>query len=145
MSGLKSDDTLLAITTLSFDIAALELFLPLVVGGRVVIAGSDTSQDPEAFAAALSQHEVTALQATPTSWRLLIAIHLGREQARLKALCGGESVSRALADALLERCGEVWNVYGPTETPSGHAWIGSSRGRNLCRSADRLPTPPSLC
>ncbi|MHC1765982.1 MAG: amino acid adenylation domain-containing protein [Verrucomicrobiia bacterium] len=113
--GFSSGDTLLGVTTLSFDIAALELFIPLISGGRVVIANRETSIDPEALGAALDEHEVTVMQATPTTWRTLV--QSGWKGRRgLKALCGGEAMSRELANALLDCCDEVWNMYGPTET-----------------------------
>jgi amino acid adenylation domain-containing protein len=113
--GLDRSDTLLAVTTLSFDIAALELFLPLVVGARLVIADAETSQDPDALASALQEHRATVLQATPTTWQLLVESRWKGDKT-LKALCGGEGMSRQLADLLLQHCGEVWNMYGPTET-----------------------------
>lgn len=113
--GFSSADTLLAVTTLSFDIAALELFVPLISGGRVVIASRETAMDPEALGAAIDQHQVTVMQATPTTWRTLVQSRWkGRRE--LKALCGGEAMSRELAGALLHCCDEVWNMYGPTET-----------------------------
>ncbi len=113
--GLTDRDTLLAVTTLSFDIAGLELFLPLTVGGRVVIASTETILDPAALAEAMETNVVTVMQATPTTWRALVESGwAGR--AGLKVLCGGEALSRELAKALLERVGEVWNMYGPTET-----------------------------
>lgn len=113
--GFSARDALLAVTTLSFDIAALELFLPLISGGRVVIASRETAMNPPALAAALDHHEIAVMQATPTTWRMLVQSGW-RGSPRLKALCGGESMPRELATALAERCGEVWNLYGPTET-----------------------------
>ena len=113
--GLTAADALLAVTTLSFDIAVVELFLPLVVGGRVVIAPREVASDGERLAAALAGPGLTALQATPAGWRLLLdAGWTGR--AGFKALCGGEALPRDLADRLLGAVGELWNVYGPTET-----------------------------
>ncbi len=113
--GMTGDDTLLAVTTLSFDIAGLELLLPLTVGGKVVIASSETTLDPSGLAAALETNGVTVMQATPTTWHMLVeAGWKGRSQ--LKALCGGEALPPQLAAKLLERCGSLWNMYGPTET-----------------------------
>jgi amino acid adenylation domain-containing protein len=113
--GLGPDDVLLAVTTLSFDIAGLELYLPLVAGGTVVIAGRDEVQDPARLMRRLDEADVTVMQATPSLWRALVdAGWSGR--AGLKALCGGEPMPPALATALLGRCRELWNMYGPTET-----------------------------
>ena len=113
--GLGPDDTLLAVTTLSFDIAVLELFLPLVVGARLVIAGREDVSDGHRLLALMKSSRATVLQATPASWRLLIeAGWNGRPE--VKVLCGGEALPRDLADALLARSAAVWNMYGPTET-----------------------------
>jgi amino acid adenylation domain-containing protein len=113
--GLVSSDRLLAVTTLSFDIAGLELFLPLVTGATVVVASRATAADPQALQDALTQHAVTVMQATPATWRMLV--DAGWTGARaLKVLCGGEALPPALAAALVDRAGEVWNMYGPTET-----------------------------
>jgi natural product biosynthesis luciferase-like monooxygenase protein/amino acid adenylation domain-containing protein len=113
--GITAADTLLAVTTLSFDIAGLELFLPLVAGARVVIASRDTALDPTLLAAELSRHAVTILQATPATWRGLLDSGW-RGAPGLKALIGGEALPANLAAELLPRIGELWNMYGPTET-----------------------------
>jgi amino acid adenylation domain-containing protein len=113
--GLSADDALLAVTTLSFDIAGLELYLPLVTGARVVIATQEQTADPQALARLIDEHEVTTMQATPTTWRMLVDSGW-RGRAGFKALCGGEALPLALSDALVERELELWNMYGPTET-----------------------------
>lgn len=113
--GLTSDDTLMAVTTLSFDIAVLELYLPLIVGGKVLIAGPEIQADGQLLAKTLDAEGVTVMQATPASWKLLLSA--GWEgQSSLRVLCGGEELTRDLAELLLPRCAEVWNMYGPTET-----------------------------
>ncbi|MCY1081727.1 non-ribosomal peptide synthetase [Archangium lansingense] len=112
--GLSSEDVLVAVTTLSFDIAVLELLLPLSVGARVVVAGREEATDGARLGALLEASGATVLQATPSTWRLLE--ESGWKGRRLKALSGGEALPRELAARLLERCGEVWNLYGPTET-----------------------------
>ncbi|MEZ5318102.1 MAG: amino acid adenylation domain-containing protein [Vicinamibacterales bacterium] len=113
--GLGPGDTLLAVTTLSFDIAALEIWLPLSVGGTVAIATRQEASDGHALLGLLSSHGVTAMQATPATWRLLIdAGWTG--QPPIKVLCGGEAMPADLAAALTARSPEVWNLYGPTET-----------------------------
>ncbi len=113
--GLREGEALLAVTTLSFDIAGLELYLPLVVGGTVVIATHDECRDPSALAHLLVEHDVTQMQATPATWRLLI--EWGWEgKDDLVVLCGGEALPPTLAEALVPKCAALWNMYGPTET-----------------------------
>src|SRR6266542_2738734 len=113
--GLCPDDVLLAVTTLSFDIAGLELWLPLITGGRVELLSRQDAADGRRLLDALARSRATVLQATPATWRMLIDAGWSGDR-RLKALCGGEALSRALASALLPRCGSLWNMYGPTET-----------------------------
>ena len=113
--GLTAEDRLLAVTTLSFDIAALELFLPLCVGARLILAGREIAADAVQLLATLEKFQVTVMQATPVTWQLLI--EAGWQGKRdLKILCGGEALSRVLAGKLLEMGASVWNLYGPTET-----------------------------
>ena len=113
--GFTASDTLLAVTTLSFDIAGLELYLPLVSGAKVVIASRTDAQDPYRLMEWLREHACTVMQATPATWRALISAGWGGSPG-LRALCGGESLTPDLAKALLPRCAELWNMYGPTET-----------------------------
>ncbi|PYK62978.1 MAG: non-ribosomal peptide synthetase, partial [Verrucomicrobia bacterium] len=113
--GLTSEDTLLAVTTLSFDIAALELFLPLSVGARVALATREEAADGAQLAAKIADTCATVMQATPATWRLLIDSGWPGNKS-LTVFCGGEALSRELANRLLERCAELWNLYGPTET-----------------------------
>ena len=113
--GLTEKDILLSVTTLSFDIAALELFLPLVVGAQLVIAGSDATVDGVRLSDKLNSSGATVMQATPATWQLLLATGW-QGNNRLKILCGGEALSRELATQLLEKSDSVWNLYGPTET-----------------------------
>jgi len=113
--GLAADDALLAVTTISFDIAALELYLPLAVGARIVLAGRDTAADGARLAALLAASGASAMQATPATWRLLLAAGWPGSPG-LKVLCGGEALPLDLAAELLPRVGSLWNVYGPTET-----------------------------
>jgi amino acid adenylation domain-containing protein len=113
--GLAAGDVLLAVTTLSFDIAGLELWLPLSVGARIVLATRADALDGERLAALIEEHAVTLLQATPATWRILLDTSWsGRPQ--LKALVGGEALPPDLASSLVDRVGELWNMYGPTET-----------------------------
>jgi amino acid adenylation domain-containing protein len=113
--GMAEGDVLLAVTTLSFDIAGLELFLPLTVGGQVVIASREEASDGRLLMELLERHPVTMLQATPATWQMLVAAGW-QGRAGLTILCGGEPMTRRLAGELLSRGGAVWNMYGPTET-----------------------------
>ena len=113
--GMTAQDTLLAVTTPAFDIAALELFLPLTVGGTLVIASQATVRDPQSLATQLEQHDVTLMQATPATWRLLLESGWPGK-VNLKLLCGGEALELTLAQQLLNSGAELWNLYGPTET-----------------------------
>jgi amino acid adenylation domain-containing protein len=113
--GLTAQDRLLAVTTPSFDIAVLELLLPLGVGATVVMASASQAGDGSQLADLIAREQITVLQATPSRWHLLLeAGWTGK--AGLKALVGGEPLTPHLAELLLPRCGEVWNMYGPTET-----------------------------
>ncbi|WGL18224.1 amino acid adenylation domain-containing protein [Microbulbifer bruguierae] len=113
--GFSADDTLLAVTTVCFDIALLELFLPLLSGGRLVIQDGRQSRDPKALQETLRREHVTVMQATPSTWRMLLD-HGWRGEPSVRVLCGGEAMGRYLAARLLD-CGlEIWNLYGPTET-----------------------------
>lgn len=114
-TDMRDSDTLLAVTTLSFDIAGLELYMPLIRGAKVVIAQRDDVTDGEKLISMMKQYGVTIMQATPATWRLLLdAGWTGSE--KLKVLCGGETLPKDLANELLERCSALLNVYGPTET-----------------------------
>jgi amino acid adenylation domain-containing protein len=113
--GLRADERLLAVTTLSFDIAVLELFGPLSVGGEVLLATREESMDGDALCHLLGTHAATMMQATPVTWRLLLQTPW-QPSPGFRALCGGEPLSTDLAQQLLARGSELWNMYGPTET-----------------------------
>ncbi len=113
--GLQPSDRVLAVTTLSFDIALLEILLPLSQGACVVLADRQDAADGRVIRRLIEEHEITFMQATPSAWRLLISAGWPG-QPGFKALVGGEALSRDLAEALLARTGELWNMYGPTET-----------------------------
>lgn len=121
--GMRQDERLLAITTTSFDIAGLELFLPLYVGGTVVIVDRATSRDPSRMRKCLEVGEISIMQATPASWRLLLEAGW-QGDGKLRMLCGGDALSSALADRLIDAGSELWNLYGPTETT---VWSSLSR------------------
>lgn len=113
--GLTSDDKLVAVTTLSFDIAVLELLLPLTVGAEIVLAKREQVIDGNELSALLTSSGATCMQATPATWRLLLETYWHGGPG-FKALCGGEALPTELAEGLLDRVEELWNMYGPTET-----------------------------
>jgi amino acid adenylation domain-containing protein len=113
--GLTPADVVAAITTLSFDIAGLELFLPLVCGARVLLVPRDVARNGEQLARLLDQAGVTLLQATPATWRMLVEAGWSGRPG-LRGLTGGEALQPELAEAILPRLSELWNMYGPTET-----------------------------
>ena len=113
--GITADDRLVAVTTLSFDIAVLELMLPLHTGAEVILADRETAMDGKRLAALLAESGATMMQATPATWRVLLDAGW-RGGPAFRALCGGEGLPAPLARALLDRSGQLWNMYGPTET-----------------------------
>ena len=113
--GCAARDTLLAVTTLSFDIAGLELYLPLIVGGRVELASQEEASDGRLLIERLRQVRPTIMQATPSTWRMLIDAGWAGSDT-LTLLCGGEALPPELARELRRRAAAVWNMYGPTET-----------------------------
>lgn len=114
-TGISADDSLLAVTTFSFDIAALEIFLPLITGGKLIVSSREVTADGLQLKSLLESAQPTVMQATPATWRLLIGAGW-QGSKNLKIFCGGEALTRNLADQLLDRAVEVWNLYGPTET-----------------------------
>lgn len=135
--GLDNNDALVSVTTLSFDIAALELFLPLIVGARLVMATAEDVHDGFRLLRLLSESKATVLQATPVGWRILLEAGW-KGEPKLKVLCGGEAFPADLADSLLTYGQEVWNVYGPTETT---IWSSATR---LKRSNGPVPIGPPI-
>jgi acyl-CoA synthetase (AMP-forming)/AMP-acid ligase II/aryl carrier-like protein len=113
--GCNAADRLLAVTTLSFDIAGLEMFLPLITGARVVIASREATSDGKLLAELILSEGITVLQATPATWNLLLEAGW-KPQPGFKMLCGGEALPRSLANQLALPQTELWNMYGPTET-----------------------------
>ncbi|MCM5680345.1 amino acid adenylation domain-containing protein [Schlegelella sp. S2-27] len=113
--GLQPSDRLLAVTTLSFDIAVLELMLPLTVGACVVVAQREEAMDGEVLGRMIADHRINVMQATPTTWHMLLDAGW-QAPAGFKALCGGEALPPSLAARLLAQGVELWNMYGPTET-----------------------------
>ncbi|MEU2539298.1 amino acid adenylation domain-containing protein [Streptomyces iakyrus] len=135
--GLSRDDRVLALTPLSFDISTLELFLPLTLGATVVMAPRAANTDPELLAATLEEAGVTVVQATPTTWRMLVAS--GWRAGRGKVLLsGGEPLDPQLARDLLDTGGTLWNLYGPTE-----ATVWATAGR-IDTADDRVTVGTAL-
>jgi len=125
--AFDSQTRLLAVTTPSFDISLLELFLPLVAGGLVQVADFASTRDGARLAGLIEQHAINTLQATPATWQMLLEQTAPGALETLTALCGGDALPQALADRLLARTAAVWNLYGPTETT-----IWSSLARLQC-------------
>lgn len=121
--GMKPDDAILAVTTLSFDIHVCETWWPLTLGARVIVTSREEAMDGSRLLSRLNTSGATVLQATPATFRLLVAAGWG-ESRSLKVLCGGEPLTTELSRQLLARVDEVWNVYGPTETT---VWSSGSR------------------
>jgi len=113
--ALTAKDVFLALTTISFDIAALELYLPLITGAKLVLASRDEALDGRQLLDRLTECGATVMQATPSAWKLLLDAGW-RGSRNFKILCGGETLSHRLADQLLEGGASLWNLYGPTET-----------------------------
>ncbi|GMU95632.1 amino acid adenylation domain-containing protein [Ignavibacterium album] len=113
--GLTQEDNVLALTTLSFDISGLEIFLPLITGAKITIATREEAKDGKSLLNKIKKEKVTVVQATPSTWKMMIDSGWN-EKLKLKALCGGEPLPEDLADKLLDRVDELWNMYGPTET-----------------------------
>ncbi|MFB2973200.1 amino acid adenylation domain-containing protein [Aerosakkonema sp. BLCC-F183] len=148
--GITERDILLSVTTITFDIAALELYLPLIVGARVVVASREVASDGIQLLAKITESSVTIMQATSATWRMLL--EAGLPKIPLKILCGGEALAHNLSQQLLERCDSLWNLYGPTETTiwsavyqvnreDGVAYIGSAIANTQIYILDKYLNP----
>jgi amino acid adenylation domain-containing protein len=113
--GFTASDRFLAVTPLTFDISGLELFLPLITGGTLVLGGKQLATDGKQLAVLLEQEQITMMQATPTMWRVLCSAGWDGK-ADLRALSGGEAIPLDLANMLANKTAQLWNMYGPTET-----------------------------
>lgn len=113
--GCDRQDILLAVTSISFDIAVLEIFLPLIVGAKVILVSREVALDSQKLLSALDRYNPTIMQATPATWQLLLEAGW-QGSDRLKTLCGGEALKKTLAQQLLSKVASLWNMYGPTET-----------------------------
>ncbi|RMZ73569.1 polyketide synthase [Pyrenophora seminiperda CCB06] len=117
--GCNEHDRLLAITTISFDMSSLELLLPLISGATMILANEGAVKNPRELIGLMHKHQATILQATPSTWKMLLESGWKGNLRLSKIICGGEPLSRALADRLLACADSVWNVYGPCETTYG--------------------------
>jgi amino acid adenylation domain-containing protein len=113
--GISRGDRMLALTTISFDISGLELYLPLVTGASVRLLTRKEARNSVLLNQLTESGEITIIQATPTTWRMMLNSGW-RGHPKLKVLVGGEAFPPALAKEMLDKCGEIWNMYGPTET-----------------------------
>jgi amino acid adenylation domain-containing protein len=113
--GIQPGDSLLAITTISFDIAGLELYLPLISGAELVLADTESVRDGRVLLDIIEAQGITMMQATPSTWRMIIEAGW-EKRLPLNILCGGEALPKDLADKLMARGISLWNMYGPTET-----------------------------
>ncbi|MEO1558214.1 MAG: amino acid adenylation domain-containing protein, partial [Cyanobacteria bacterium J06632_19] len=112
--GLNAEDRSIAVTSISFDVSVPEIYGPLTVGGRVAIASREATKDPAQLMELLAKQNATVMSATPATWRMLLEAGW-RGSPNLRIISTGESLSRELADKLLEKCASLWNLYGPTE------------------------------
>ncbi len=115
MIQAEEKDILLAVNTISFDIAELEFYNPLFTGAKLVITSAETGMNAELLMKALDEYNVTIFQATPVTYKMLVGSSWAGKKD-LRVLCGGEALSKELASELHSRCKDVWNIYGPTET-----------------------------
>jgi amino acid adenylation domain-containing protein len=113
--GIDAGDTLLSVTTISFDIAVLEIFLPLIVGAKLAIVSRQTAMDGHQLIQALEQYQATLMQSTPITWKMLLAAGW-QGSKNLTMFSGGEALSKQLAQELVNKGAALWNLYGPTET-----------------------------
>ena len=114
---VSPNDVFVAITTICFDIAGLEMFLPLKSGGKLILASREQAADANLLVDLLAASNATIMQATPATWRNLVAVGWPGMPKTLRGMCGGEALPMDLMRTLLpQRLKELWNVYGPTET-----------------------------
>lgn len=116
LPGVSSQDRVLSLTTFSFDIFGLEIYVPLSVGALVTLTGQAINQDPDSLLKLVHEEEITVLQATPSTWRMLLDSPDSLVLQGCKLFCGGEALPEELAQRMLVLSDQVWNLYGPTET-----------------------------
>ncbi|MCK4608414.1 MAG: amino acid adenylation domain-containing protein, partial [Gammaproteobacteria bacterium] len=112
---LDCRDRMLALTPFTFDISGLELYLPLITGACCIISDKKTSSDANRINQMIMDHKISIMQATPATWQMLIDDDW-KNSTNIKVLCGGEALSKDLANRLFNLGSPIWNLYGPTET-----------------------------
>lgn len=128
--GMSASDIHLAVTTTSFDISILEFLLPLICGAQIVVATAEQASDASKLQQLLEKNDVTVMQATPATWRMVL--ESGWEGKRdLRVFCGGEALTADLVNQLLPRCREMWNMYGPTETTIWSSTVRITDAKNI--------------
>ncbi len=128
--GMGAHDRMLGLTSLSFDIAALELYLPLISGAAIALLDNSASRDPQVIIEAAKRTDTTLIQATPSTWKMLVETEEVNLFSQCRLLVGGEALSDQLAGTLLQRSDHFWNVYGPTETT---IWSAAYRLDRTCK------------
>lgn len=113
--NINSSDVLLAITPFTFDLSVPDIYLPLITGGSLVLTNSITRFNPEHIIQCIGQHHISLMQATPTTWQMLVACGW-KNESNIKIITGGEALTNQLAAQLIQFSNNVWNFYGPTET-----------------------------
>ncbi|CAG1020311.1 hypothetical protein DOJK_00253, partial [Patescibacteria group bacterium] len=138
--GLNSSDTVLAFTTIAFDIASSELLLPLIKGAKIILINRANAVNPTFLQNIIHQFDITMMQATPTRWRLLTSSGW-QGSKRLKALCGGEGLSVKFSAELTQYVGELWNMYGPTETTVATSCLRIDDKRPILQTYESIGRP----
>lgn len=138
--GLSKNDTVLAFTTIAFDIAISELLLPLIQGAKIVLVNRAEASNPLLLQEIVQKFNITMMQATPTRWRMLLNTNW-QGSKQLKALCGGESLSVQLGAELVNYVGELWNMYGPTEATVAASCLRIDEERPILPSFEAIGRP----
>ena len=137
---LTPEDTLSAITTISFDIAALELYLPLTLGAKLGVVSRQIATDGDRLLDYLEKSYTTVMQGTPATWQMLLTAGLSKANLDIKILCGGEALTVKMANELKNSGMELWNLYGPTEATIWSAIYNVGNDSNLIESG-KVTTP----
>nr|WP_282440273.1 non-ribosomal peptide synthetase [Brasilonema sp. UFV-L1] len=132
---LTQEDTFSAVTTISFDIAALELYLPLMVGAKVIVVPREIATNGDLLFSELFESKTTAMQATPATWQMLLTGGWSSHYP-LKVFCGGEALPAQLAHQILETGSELWNLYGPTEATIWSTIYQVGANKTVARNED---------
>ncbi|NET12212.1 MAG: amino acid adenylation domain-containing protein [Okeania sp. SIO1H6] len=137
---LTSEDILSAITTISFDIAALELYLPLIVGAKLIVMDREIASDGNQLLLEVQKSQTTVMQGTPATWQMLLTAGLSKANLDIKILCGGEALTVKMAKELNNSGMELWNLYGPTEATIWSGIYNVGNDLNLIESG-KVTTP----